>query len=421
METGHPHWKHPGSRQLRGLRRGRFGPDRHLCSLLILPSKLFRVASPSVNFETLRKSPQERTATTRTAHIRRPPRWPGTLSPPYGVLALSPRSLSVPGFPRPLQRPLQDSPLVKSSPNGSSREAAARSSPEALQDQIALHEAILFCSRYPLPSPFPHPSGSFFGCRPLHHVAVSFRNLVLPPGTPWCETIFRLLWPGAHRREDKAQGTVPRPQTAAAPPAPAPGKWASRGSGLPSECAVRAPEAASGRRGRRRGAPARGRAASPHLRSASAAAAPVRWRSRLSDRSRRCARPGTQSPAGRGRTQPASEGARGRAPAAARRAPGAGGALPRGPRGAGLSVHPFNPPPTRARPRGPTAFPGEKPRGRRGPRGAGRASGSWGPDTSPQIAQARCSRTGRPALRESGLCFAGQQAGAGLVVIGTVR
>lgn len=184
-ETGHPHWKHPGSLQLRGLRRGRFGPDRHLCSLLILPSKVFRVASPSVNFETLRKSPQERTATTRTAHIRWPPRWPGTLSPPYGVLALSPRSLSVPGFPRPLQRPLQDSPLVKSSPNSSSREAAARSSPEALQDQIALHEAILFCSRYPLPSPFPHPSGSFFGCRPLHHVAVSFRNLVLPPGTPW--------------------------------------------------------------------------------------------------------------------------------------------------------------------------------------------------------------------------------------------
>ena len=26
METGHPHWKHPGRWQLRGLRRGRFGP-----------------------------------------------------------------------------------------------------------------------------------------------------------------------------------------------------------------------------------------------------------------------------------------------------------------------------------------------------------------------------------------------------------
>ncbi|KAM7239099.1 hypothetical protein CapIbe_010619 [Capra ibex] len=79
-------------------------------------------------------SGQESRATTCTAHNPGPRRWPGTLrrgrtfvssSPPSGVLALSLRSLPVPGFPRPLQRPLQDSPLVKSFPNSNSRKAAA--------------------------------------------------------------------------------------------------------------------------------------------------------------------------------------------------------------------------------------------------------------------------------------------------------
>lgn len=100
------------------------------------------------------------------------------------------------------------------------------------------------------------------------------------------------------------------------PPAPDPGKWASGGSGLPSQCAVRAPEVASGRHGRRRGAPARGRAASLHLRSASAAAAPVRWRSRLSDRLAKVRGAGHTKPRGpganaacrRGRARPGPRG-----------------------------------------------------------------------------------------------------------------
>lgn len=46
------------------------GLDSHLCSLPVLPSKLFRDASPSANFETLRKSP-ERTGE-QGHHVYRP-------------------------------------------------------------------------------------------------------------------------------------------------------------------------------------------------------------------------------------------------------------------------------------------------------------------------------------------------------------
>ena len=58
------------------------GLDSHPCSLPVLPSKLFRDASPSANFETLRKSP-ERTGAAR------PPRVPPTIAGLQGGLERS--------------------------------------------------------------------------------------------------------------------------------------------------------------------------------------------------------------------------------------------------------------------------------------------------------------------------------------------
>lgn len=141
------------------------------------------------------------------------------------------------------------------------------------------------------------------------------------------------------------------------------------------------------------------RAACPNLRPAAASAAPVRWRSRLSDHLRKCALPGTQSPSGRGRTEPAGEGARGRALRVAPSTRGAGGALLPG---LGLRATASDPVPLRpfglgpgARPRSP-----ERSRGRRGTpamRAGDALDGSRGSDASLQMAPARCPPTVRPA------------------------
>lgn len=162
---------------------------------------------------------------------------------------------------------------------------------------------------------------------------------MLPPGTPW---YFPSLAKRRMRTREGHQGPIrqvrddPPPPVAwgaqkggqgagdgpeiadgrCTPRPPIPESGLRGGSGLPSQCAVRAPEVASGRHGRRRGAPARGRAASLHLRSASAAAAPVRWRSRLSDRLAKVRGAGHTKPRGpganaacrRGRARPGPRG-----------------------------------------------------------------------------------------------------------------
>ena len=198
-----------------------------------------------------------------------------------------------------------------------------------------------------------------------------------------------VAWGARKGGEGRGAGNGPGRPGGRCTPSPRPGGGGLRGLQIPKRvCGARA---GGGVRPPREevGRPRPGRAACPHLSPAAASAAPVRWRSRLSDHSRKCGGPGTQSPAGRGgRSLPAR--AREADPTGPHdQARGAGGALPLG---LGVLAAASDPSPLR-----PLALgPGTRPRSGDGSREAGaQAAGARGPGTR-QVGTGAQPRASRP-------------------------